>query len=83
MIDTGKELEDLVYNWPVQSEHGFTGADQILILDHIGKENLNMDKYYNALVGITCSGNAIYHCDILTALRCALEDRDMTLEEWD
>lgn len=47
-----------------------------------------MDKYNNAMFGNTYmlsdEGKTItYHCDIITALLCGIEDRDIHLWEWD
>lgn len=81
------KLYTLVYNWPTESERGFNHMEQAAIIAKIGKENMNMEKYDNAMTGITCitglHGIITYHCDILTGLICALEDRDPTFLEWD
>lgn len=79
-------LEALVYNWKTKNKEGFTHREENRLLAHIGKENMDMDKYYDALRGNTCmmiDGEIItYRCDILTALRCGLEKRNMKWYEW-
>ena len=79
-------IEKLVYDYPTKHKHGFiqTEIDELLSWFN----GLNMEKWDNAMMGNTCmmdkeDGFIIYHCDILTALRCAIEDRDMYLHEWD
>ena len=88
--DTGKYdvqmLETLVNKYPTKHEHGFIDPEIKELLDLF--ENLNMDKWDNAMRGNTCmmdakDGFIIYHCDILTGLRCALENRDQYLHKWD
>ena len=84
---TNTELKDLVYNYPTRSKYGFMSDEQKALLEQF--PNINMDKYNDALCGITCmrdevSGDfIIYHCDILTALKCGIENRDMYSHEWD
>lgn len=81
------KLYNLVYNWPTKSEYGFIAAEQAELLKQF--PDINMDKYEDALTGITCmmdeetGGLIIYHCDILTALRCGIENRNMYAYEWD
>jgi hypothetical protein len=79
-----KELEDLVYNYPTKYEEGFTGREIIALSEHLG---IAYEKVWDKIGVVTCGvrgGQAvIYHCDVLTGVRCTLENRDMTLEEWD
>lgn len=78
-------LYDTVYNYPTKNPEGFTG-DEINKLLHDFPE-LNRERFDNAMIGNTCmviDGKAvIYHCDVLTALRCGLENRDIKFSEWD
>lgn len=85
---TNKEIESLIYDWGTYNEHGFNKYEEDVLLEYIGKEHkLNMDKYHNAMMGNTCMmdqhGFVTYHCDILTAVLCAIENRDMYMHEWD
>lgn len=49
--------------------------------------NINMDKFNDALMGITCeaneSGLIIDHCDIEKAIRCGVYNRRLNSFEWD
>jgi hypothetical protein len=79
-------LEEIVYKYPTKHMIGFTELEQKEMLDLF--ENINMDKYNNAMMGNTCmmdaeDGIITYHCDVLTALKCAIENRNQTLLEWD
>ena len=78
-------LEEKVYNYPTKYEEGFLGKEYMQLASEF--TNINMDKFEDALKGITCmmkeDGIIIYHCDILKALRCGLENRDLTYWEWD
>jgi len=81
-----KKLKELVYNYPTKHKEGFLAEEQKDLLSKF--PNVNMDKYYDALNGITCMADEtgqfiIYHCDILQALICGIENRDMTSFEWD
>jgi hypothetical protein len=81
----GKELEEFVYQYPTKYKQGFLGKEIEAIKTKFPK--INEDKFFNALKGITCQmeaeGLVIFHCDILNALRCGLENRDMDINEWD
>jgi len=81
---TIENVEDIVYNWPTQHEMGFTGLEITTLL---GSYLVDAEKFYDKLgintVGVVNGQSVTYHCDILKGLRCVLEDRDQTLEEWD
>ena len=81
-----KTLQDKVYNYPTKHKMGFLLEE----LNELLKDypNINMDKFNDALLGNTCgvdaNGKLIqYHCDIVTAPRCGIENRDVYLYEWD
>ena len=80
-------LEKLVYGFRTKHKEGFTDRELKRLLSTIGKDNINMEKYNSALTGITCmvidEEMVIYHCDVLTALRCGMENRDIKSYEWD
>lgn len=83
---TNKELEDLVYNYPTKHKWGFIESEQKDILSKF--PNINMEKYKDAMMCNTCmldevDGIIIYHRDILLALKCGVQNRDMKLHEWD
>lgn len=78
-------LEDKVYNYKTKYEEGFTDEEMKELLKDY--PNINMDKFNDAMYGNTCmlkEGKLInYHCDVLTALRCGTENRDMHYYEFD
>ena len=78
-------VENIVYNHPTKHSRGFTSRE---LNDFLLKYEINVnDFFYRLGIGHTCmviEGQTIrYHCDILTALRCVIENRDMTIDEWD
>ena len=78
-------LIEKIYNYPTKYKEGFINEE----IENLLKEfpNIHKDKFNNALHGNTCmmkEGKIIsYHCDILSAIRCGLENRDLTIWEWD
>lgn len=78
-------VQHIVHNYPTKYERGFTSTELNELLVQYG---INITEFFYRLgIGHTCmviDGNTIrYHCDIITALRCVIENRDMTLDEWD
>ena len=86
MIDklTSENLSGFIYNYPTKHKYGFMGSETDEILE---KFNINKEDFYTVLGVNTCmivEGQILnYHCDIELALRCIIENRDKTLEEWD
>jgi hypothetical protein len=82
-----KALSQLVLNYKTKHKEGFVDDEQEELLKNFS--DINMDRYYDVLNGVTCIIDQktqefiIYHCDILTAILCGLEDRDMYTSEWD
>jgi len=80
------KLEALVYDYKTESEYGFTNVElKTLLVDF---PDIDMDKFNNAMMGNTCMVNdrkeiINYYCDVLTALRCGIEKREMHWYEWD
>ena len=85
-MTNNKKIRDLVYSYPTVSEHGLLdGEVRKLVNDNFKK--FNWDKYYDAMMGNTCmmyEGKLVnYHCDVVTGIKCGLENRDIKLSEWD
>lgn len=84
-----KEIETLVYNYPVRNKYGFLAFEQQDLINKVQEKygEMNMDKYWDVQHGITCMGSdeglVIYHCDVLQSIICGLEGRVQTEEEWD
>lgn len=79
-------LKDKIYNYETESKYGFNPKEiETLLSDY---PNINMNKFNNAMFGNTCMVNErdeliMYHCDILKAINCGIENRDLTTFEWD
>ena len=74
-----------VHTFKTKHKEGFTQLElSILLTSYPG---IDMEKFNNALMGNTCMGidNQIiyYHHDIEKAIRCGMEKRNLTQEEWD
>lgn len=80
------DLEKIVYDYHTKNEHGFTELEMEEFLKSLFPD-INIGKYNEALIGITCmmidEEIVIYRCDVLTALRCGVENRDMRQSEFD
>ncbi len=71
--------------FPTKNKEGFTPAEVKEILKKF--KNINMEKFEEALMcntGLLKDGVPItYQVDIEKALRCGVENRSLTAEEWD
>ena len=78
-------IQQKVDNFKTKHKQGFV-PDEIrtLLKEYPG---INMDKFNDALMGITCmmiGGEIItYHCDVEKAIRCGVENRELKSGEWD
>jgi len=81
------EIRDHVYNYPTKNKEGFLPVEEEEVLKSYPE--INIEKYDSAMHGNTCmieseSGQIImYHCDVLQAIICGLENRELRVEEWD
>lgn len=82
-----QKLQNLVYNYPTKHPQGFTSDEQMELAAQF--PNINMDKYWDAQTGITCIRDdktgklIIYHYDVLTSLKCGIQNRNINVDEWD
>ena len=80
-----EEIRKRVYEFKTLHASGFVDKEMKELLSFYPKANLK--KFDEALTGITCEsidGNlVIYHCDVHKALLCAVENRNLTIEEFD
>lgn len=88
--DQIEHIHSLIYDYKTKHNIGFTTSEiediKSVIEGTYGK--LDKESFKMALTGITCQmdnndGMLIYHCDIFNAIKCGLESRELTLEEWD
>jgi len=84
-----KCLEDLVYNYKTINKYGFIQEEIEELIKMF--PNFNEEKYVDAMRGNTCMMTVYngkprivnYHCDVLTGLKCGIENRNIRIEEWD
>lgn len=80
-----ESIKERVYKFKTKNKEGFVQSE----IDTLLKEfpNINMDKFNNALMGNTClminNELVMYPWDIVTAIRCGVENRDPHSWEWD
>lgn len=76
---------EIVYGFKTKYEHGFIQSEIDELLSNY--PNANLEKFNNALFGCTyeiIDGNGVmYKSDILSAFRCAIENRGLRNYEWD
>ena len=76
---------ETVFNYKTKYKEGFTKEEIDSLLKNY--PDINMDKFEDALMGITCmmidDRMIVYHCDIDHAIKCGMENRRLTLLEWD
>lgn len=80
-----ENIKEKVYGFKTKNKEGFTESEiGTLLKDY---PNINMDKFKDALMGNTCmiidDEIITYHCDVLTALRCGIENRKQYSWEFD
>lgn len=78
-------IKDVIYNYPTKNEHGFTTEEIKKLLKLFGGISV---RKFNKKLGIHTAmlidGEIItYHCDVLMAIRCCLENREQTFAEFD
>jgi hypothetical protein len=86
MVDklNSENVESFVYDYPTKHVQGFLGKEIMEILE---KYEIDNEKFFDALgvnTVMSIGGQFItYHCDVLKGLRCVIENREQTFEEWD
>lgn len=85
-----KNIHKFVYEYKTKHDDGFINSEIENVKFIINKlyGPLNEEKFKSALEVITCQmdnkdGFIIHHCDIENAIRCGLENRDLTIVEFD
>jgi len=78
-------IEELVYGYETKNKEGFTNRELDKLISRF--PGLNEDKFNLAFMGNTCmkiNDEIIhYHCDVVTALKCGIEGRDILPHEFD
>lgn len=83
---TAKQIEDVVYNYKIKNEIGFTSQEIDKMLEkHF--PNIAREKLNETIGIVTCAliNNQVitYHTDIYYALRNLVLDQPMNSLEWD
>lgn len=82
-------LKKRVYRAKTKNVQGFTSKELEKLYKRVLKKypDMSKKKYEEAFYGNTCIliGDEVvnYHVDVLTALRCAVENREIQTHEWD
>lgn len=81
------EIDEFVENYSTKYPEGFIKSEIEDILTN-KYPNINKNKFNETLTGITCMMSPeneliIYHIDIYHAIICGLENRDLSVSEWD
>lgn len=78
-------IEKRVRNFKTKYKAGFTQAEIDLLLNDFPE--INMEKFNASLNNITVMGikdeTVFYRNDIIKALHCGIENRNLKPEEWD
>jgi len=87
-ISVYDEVVNHIYNYKTEYEKGLNSDEmRDVYLFFESKYKMNIEKYYDALMGNTCiivNGRILtFHCDVVKALVCAIENRDMYGYEFD
>ena len=81
---TSENLTEFINTYPTKYQYCFLASETNDILEKFG---IDKEKFYTALGVNTCmlmEGQVLnYHCDIELALRCVIENRGKTIDEWD
>lgn len=89
-MNGGDKLKKKVYKfiekYPTKYKEGFIQTEVDAILKKFPE--INQQMFDEALYGNTCMYNETdgliqYHCDIQLAAVCGLENRELTVAEWD
>lgn len=80
---TPKEIKELIDNYPAEYENGLTDDEVKDIASKI--PNIDMNKVYKSMSNNTCSviNTTLinYYSDVLLALTCGVENKDVNLND--
>ena len=85
MNELKENIWEQVESFDTKNSEGFTQTEMNIILQKY--PNINMEKFNAAMNGNTCmmidNETITYHCDLVTALCCGLENRNINSSEFD
>ena len=81
-------LKEYIDKFPTDHKMGFTNKELEVLLSELSDVNINKEKFESALYGGTCMLNEFkeiitYHHDVFHAIVCGIDNRELTVEEWD
>lgn len=84
--DQQTRIYKFITEYPTKHKMGFMESEMEHVLSKF--PDINMEKYNKAMRGNTCGtdkedGILTYHCDLLKAIHCGMEDRELRMHEWD
>tara|TARA_R110001606_G_scaffold134259_1_gene270598 strand:- start:15122 stop:15385 length:264 start_codon:yes stop_codon:yes gene_type:complete len=87
-VTISAEVNVYINKFKTKHKQGFIPSECEHVIEYFkSKYKFNMDKYYKAMYGNTCmviDGEIItYQCDITLGIKCGIENREQTVEEWD
>jgi hypothetical protein len=84
-IPSKEEIIKTVNNYSTKNKEGFTDIEIRNLINQF--PTINLTKFNDAFNGNTCMviNNEIinYHCDVINAIICGVENRELRLNEWD
>lgn len=82
-------IDSIVRNWETKYSQGFMWVEITALLASLPEKGIEIkeSRFTDAMMGNTCAVidgmQVIYPHDIIKALNCAIEDRDLYFHEWD
>lgn len=85
IMNSKKDIERFIREYKTQYPEGFTDKERNEVLRHF--PHIDMKKYNDAMMCLTCKmigdDTVVYHHDVINAILCGIERRDLTTIEWD
>lgn len=80
------DINNYVHGFKTKYEQGFTPEEMNEVLEHF-KDEISMDAFNDAMMGNTCpvveGQMLVYKHDLITGIRCGIENRTPNVWEWD
>jgi len=78
-------IREQVNGYKTKHKQGFIREEYMKLLENY--PSINMERFWDALNGITAmridGETVVFPNDIELAIRCGMEDRSPTIQEWD
>ena len=80
------DINKFIYGFKTRFDEGFTPEEVQEVLDKV-KNEIDLSKFNEVMMCNTCIIKEdiplIFHCDLITGLRCGIENRDIHWWEFD